>query len=369
MLLTLSTFPRVTTGVFFTFVILNAALQAACGAYLQTSVIAVASLFGPMAVQAMLSGQAAVAVAVSSVQVVSSAIFLLGASPEVISTNAKNGSAEEQAAFIFFTLSTLFLGVTALAHSWLVKMPTYKTLAAPLEQKTPRGIRSIEEHQVFTSSGRNKYSNERAGILRVAKANITYEIAVAYVFVITLVSRSATSIALRLTFQFQAVYPPITASVQPTSSIHPLLFSAIHFLVFNLGDFYGRYVCSVPSLLIWSAKRLLTLSLARTVFIPLFLMCNVQRPSSDLPSSPIINSDFVFMLILFALGLSNGYVSSLCMMSAPSLEHNPRLKGRRDDVDVAATVVSFCLVAGLALGSVGSFAVRAAICDCNPFKE
>lgn len=57
------------------------------------------------------------------------------------------------------------------------------------------------------------------------------------------------------------------------------------------------------------------------------------------------------------------------MMSAPSLEHNPRLRGRREDVDVAATVAGFCLVGGLALGSIASFAVRGVVCACNPFKQ
>jgi len=55
------------------------------------------------------------------------------------------------------------------------------------------------------------------------------------------------------------------------------------------------------------------------------------------------------------------------MMAAPSLEHNPRLKGRAEDVDVAATVASFCLVAGLAAGGIASFAVKSVICGCNPF--
>jgi len=77
----------------------------------------------------------------------------------------------------------------------------------------------------------------------------------------------------------------------------------------------------------------------------------------------------LFILLLFAFGLSNGYLSTLCMMSAPSLEHNPRLKGRKEDVDVAATVASFCLVGGLVIGSIASFAVRAAVCGCNPFTE
>ncbi|RDB20451.1 Equilibrative nucleoside transporter 1 [Hypsizygus marmoreus] len=355
-LLTLSTFFRIAPGLFFTFVLLNGILQAAFGAYLQTSVIAVASLFGPTAVQAMITGQAAVAVAVSGVQVLSSAIFLWSASPEAITANAESGRAEERSARAFFILSTLFLVMSAVAHGRLVRMPTYTTLVAPLEQGKHRlrEVGSVEEHHGLTSTGRETYADEKRRILRVAKANVTLEIAVAYVFVVTL-----------------AVYPPITTSVQPTNpGTHPLLFSAVHFLVFNLGDFSGRYICSIPSLLIWSAKRLLTLSLARTLFVPIFLMCNVQRPISDIPlTPPIISSDLLFMLILFAFGLSNGYLSSLCMMSAGSLQHNPRLRGRKEDVDVAATVASFFLVGGLALGSVGSFAVRAAICGCNPFLE
>ena len=73
------------------------------------------------------------------------------------------------------------------------------------------------------------------------------------------------------------------------------------------------------------------------------------------------------MFILLFFGLSNGYVSSLCMMAAPSVAHNPRLRGRQEDVEIAATVAGFCLVGGLAVGSVLSFAVRGAVCGCNPF--
>lgn len=164
----------------------------------------------------------------------------------------------------------------------------------------------------------------------------------------------------------KSVFPPITASVQTTHpDVHPLLFSAIHFFIFNLGDLLGRFGCSYPRLLIWSANKILTLSISRTLFIPLFLMCNVQR-SAPSSSTPPINSDLLFFFILFAFGWSNGYVSSLCMMAAPSLEHNPRLKGRREDVDVAATIASFCLVSGLAVGSLASFGVRAVVCGCNP---
>jgi equilibrative nucleoside transporter 1/2/3 len=238
----------------------------------------------------------------------------------------------------------------------MVRMPVYERVAAPLEQerkKFSEDARDDERRGLISTGLGNSVAHEKANALRIAKLNMSYEVAVAYVFMVTL-----------------AVYPPITTSIQPTNpTTHPLLFSAVHFLVFNFGDLLGRYICSFQIFLIWSSKRLLTLSLARTLFIPLFLMCNVQRGSSTVTYNPIISSDFLFMGILFAFGWSNGYVSSLCMMAAPSLEHNPRLKGRVEDVDVAATVASFCLVGGLAVGSIASFAVKSVICGCNPFTN
>lgn len=168
----------------------------------------------------------------------------------------------------------------------------------------------------------------------------------------------------------QAVFPPITIAIKSTNpSVHPLVFNAVHFLMFNLGDIVGRTICSFPQLHVWSARRLLTLSLLRTLFIPVFLMCNIQWASIGATSGPIIGSDVLFMLLMVCFGLTNGYVSSMCMMAAPSLAHNPRLEGRVEDVDVAATVAGFCLVGGLAVGSILSFAVRATVCNCNPFTQ
>ncbi|KAJ7638488.1 nucleoside transporter-domain-containing protein [Roridomyces roridus] len=349
-LLTISTLVHTSPGVFFAFVLLDGVSQAALGAYLQTAIIVIASLFGPMAVQSVMSGQAAVAVAVSGVQVLSATASVWGKSRESLAALAQDGEPEERSAFIFFGLSTIFLVVTAVANGWLVRMPAYKLVAGSLEnRKVPA---DPDEIRALVSAGRIESSNEKAQIWRIAKANALYELAASYIFIVTL-----------------AVFPAITTSITPTNpNTHPLLFSAIHFLVFNLGDFGGRSLCSIPRLAIWSDKRLLALSLARTLFIPIFLLCNLQRPSTG-GAPPLINSDFVFMCILFAFGVSNGYVSSLCMMSAPSLEHNPRLQGRRQDVDVAATVASFCLVGGLVLGSFLSFWIRSMVCECNPFTE
>lgn len=76
LLLTLSTFTHLPTPLFVSFILLNGILQAAAGSYLQTAVVAVASLFGPATMQAVMGGQAAVAVAVSTVQVLSAGASL-----------------------------------------------------------------------------------------------------------------------------------------------------------------------------------------------------------------------------------------------------------------------------------------------------
>ncbi|TCD66817.1 hypothetical protein EIP91_000895 [Steccherinum ochraceum] len=351
-LFTVSTFIQGPAGLFFAFVILNGVFQAAAGSYLQTSVISVASLFGPTALQAMMAGQAAVGVAVSAVQVVSAASSVRGEPiPGVVVVES---NPEERSAFAFFALSTAFLVLSAGAHAWLTRLPSYKAVVGQFSQiqhvaRGDAGAMEVDPAQVAPPPQAN--AEKRDQIARVAKSNLIYNLGVAYVFIATL-----------------AVFPPITISIQPTNpSTHPLLFSAVHFLVFNVGDFAGRYAISFPRLHIWSSRRLLVLSLARTLFIPIFLMCNVQRGSSATSSSAIISSDVLYMLILLVFGLSNGYVSSMTLIAAASVEHNPYLKTRVEDVDVTATVASFFLIGGLVVGSFASFGVRAAVCDCNPF--
>lgn len=187
-----------TPETFFKFVLLNAMVQAAMQAHLQCSVVAVASLFGPEAVQAVMSGQAAVAVAVSTVQLLSAAVSLAKEKNKTLALGLSFDSApplegqgwtpEETSAFMFFAFSTVFLGVSLLAHSWLLRMPVYEALVIPLERKGVVGV-GVGERQALLGpedSGEvGETTKER--IWRVAKANWAYEVALAYVFVVTLV--------------------------------------------------------------------------------------------------------------------------------------------------------------------------------------
>ncbi|KAG6812840.1 hypothetical protein H0H92_015938 [Tricholoma furcatifolium] len=262
LLLTFCTFISLTGGAFFVFILVTGAIQTALVSDMLVSVVAVASLFGPQAMQSMMSGQAAIAVIVNGMQVsLSSAIFLWRDVPDNIAANTAE-QAEKDSARIFFVLSTLFLILCAFAHSLLVSEATYKALVIPLLQKDIPGTGSTAEDQllIFWEELRGR---EWDRVLRIAKANITFEL---------------------------------------------------------------------------------------------------LRPSSELPiTTPFINSDMLFMVILFIFGLSNGYLSTVCMMAAPSLEHNPRLKGGQDDVDMAATLANFSIAGGLAISSAASFVVRTGI--------
>jgi len=350
---TVSTFIQGTPWLFFLFVILNGIAQAAAGSYLQAAIIGVASLFGPTAMQSVMAGQAAVGVAVSAVQVISAAGSLRGTpTPQQL----KGSRPEERSALAFFALSTAFLLFSAGAHAYLLRLPSYKSVTGQFShiRHVARGdAAALDNESADLSPPKMDSSEKREQVMRVAKSNLTYNLGVAYVFVVTL-----------------AVFPPITISIAPTNpATNPLLFSVFHFLVFNVGDLTGRYLCSIPRLYIWSPRKLLSLSIARTLFIPIFLLCNVQRGSSTVPMMAFISSDVLYMFILLLFGVSNGYVSSLFMMSVSSVEHNAYLRGRVEDVDVAATVASFFLIGGLVIGSFASFAVRAAVCNCNPFRN
>ena len=64
---------------------------------------------------------------------------------------------------------------------------------------------------------------------------------------------------------------------------------------------------------------------------------------------------------MLVMGYTNGYVSTLALLAVSSLEHNPRLGGRREDVDVAATLGGAFLNVGLASGALSSFGIQTII--------
>lgn len=188
-MLTMSTYVHGPPGLFFAFVLLNGVAQASAGAYLQTAVVAVASLFGHTAMQAVMAGQAAVGVVVSGVQVMSAAASTRSAGAEQMSAHMPS-EPEEESAFIFFALSTLFLVVTIGVHSWLISLPAYKALARQTAPPVPHRSSGddLDEARSFLAPSHAGKSDVKHFMWRLAKTNVEYNLAVAYVFVVSLVS-------------------------------------------------------------------------------------------------------------------------------------------------------------------------------------
>ncbi|WVQ78261.1 hypothetical protein IAT38_000345 [Cryptococcus sp. DSM 104549] len=316
--------------------ILIALLLSLSTAYLQSSVFALASLWGSEQVLGVMSGQGGIAVMVSGVQCFLAASTALGKKVASDPDSGDGAEASRAAGVGLWTLGSAGTVGCLIALGYLVRHPAYQGIVAP---KVAAGAGVVGTGEQGTGA---EGAGTKSVTRKVLGKNWELEIAVAFVFVVTL-----------------SVFPPVTTTIlsthQPTPRLlQPDVFIPLHFLLFNIGDYVGRtYLPAIPSLLFTSPKRILTLSISRALFIPLFFACNVTpRAVGNLP---LINSDVLYFIVMLLFGTTNGYIGSLCMIVASSPALNPRIK--EDERDVAATLASFCLVAGLAGGSLASFAV------------
>ncbi|KAJ1989914.1 hypothetical protein H4R33_001912 [Dimargaris cristalligena] len=155
-----------------------------------------------------------------------------------------------------------------------------------------------------------------------------------------------------------SVFPALTAAVQPLNFAR-IPFVEIHFVLFNIGDWTGRWFSMFPWLRFLNSRVVLFGALSHLVFVPLFLFSNSVFPATVTRLVPVlIRSDIAFFVIVALFGISNGYWGSLAMMTGPQVAL---------DKERAGTVMSFFLVFGMAFGSVLSFGVTALACNCNSF--
>ncbi|KAG8702381.1 hypothetical protein FRC08_003529 [Ceratobasidium sp. 394] len=359
-------------GLLFALVLANGALQAAFGAYLQTSIIALASAFGPEAIAAYMTGGAFVAVGVSLLKLSTAYAVLASVDdkypairPDTALILGLHGGTAARGATTYFCMAAVFISAGIIAYAYLYPRIPRDVLKhdTPGHDSEAESDEPSEVDYLLGRVSRTPIPISTTSIWIVARKNACYNIAVFYIFVVTL-----------------ALFPAITTSIvsvnSPTHSsiFNPLIFSALHFLNFNLADLVGRALTSFKSISPTSNKSLLVYSLARTAFIPLVLLCNVQhKPHFNLIDKiqpghkPYINSDILYMLILFAFGVTNGHASTLVLMAAPSKVLNPRLE--LYESKTAARIAQFCLVGGLVVGSAASFGLRAIQCRCNPFVD
>lgn len=151
------------------------------------------------------------------------------------------------------------------------------------------------------------------------------------------------------------IFPAVTADVKSTvsdgGSWKTYFIPVSCFLLFNVMDWAGR---SLTAICMWPGKDSIWLPVLvglRVIFIPLFMLCNVQ-PRHYLPVPFHHDAWYIVFMIFFSF--SNGYLASLCMCFGPK-------KVQPHEAETAGAIMPFFLSVGLALGAALSFAFRALI--------
>ncbi|KAF2634791.1 nucleoside transporter family [Massarina eburnea CBS 473.64] len=302
---------------YFAFFVLVVFVASLATALCQNGVFAYVSGFGrPEYTQAIMTGQGIAGVLPCITQIAS-----VLSVPEKVDSSKDAPQESSTSAFVYFLTATVISAITLVAFLYLLSRHSSRKHI----KQTP-GEDEIEAESRL--SGR-----KTVPLLTLLRKLSWLAGAVFLNFAITMIYPVFTQ-------QILSVKDSATASklFQPSS------FIPLGFLLWNIGDLFGRLLPGVPALSLASRPRLIFyLSVCRIVFIPMYLLCNLGGKGAA------INSDAFYLLVVQVLfGVSNGYVGSSCMMGFAQWVNV-------DEREAAGGFMSLCLVAGLTVGSFLSF--------------
>jgi solute carrier family 29 (equilibrative nucleoside transporter), member 1/2/3 len=120
--------------------------------------------------------------------------------------------------------------------------------------------------------------------------------------------------------------------------LRPEAFIPLAIVLWNVGDLLGSVVAVHSLFLIENPRLLFGLSISRLVFIPLYLMCNIDGRGS------VAGDWFYLIIVQFLFGLTHGWLSGASMMGVPVWIDE-------QDREEAGAFMGMTLVAGLVAGS------------------
>lgn len=352
-MLTISTFSLldVSPKVYFAFILLMVALAAMAAGLMQNGAFSFAASFGrPEYTQAIMAGQGVAGILPPLTQMLSFLAFSDSPStgaPEPGRAGRSNlDSAPDEggtAAFIYFLTAVLMSVITLAAF-------------IPLVRRHSRLLKNRAVLGEDASSGPHQNANNTSGDSDGTPNR--------YVPITTLVRKLGwLAGAVSMCFIVTMFFPVFTAKILSVhdddndddsssgSGTAPLFragaFIPLAFFFWNLGDLAGRVSTVVPALSFGLRRHpavLFCLALARWAFLPLYLLCNLHGDGAAVPSDL-----FYLLVVQFPFGLTNGWLGSTAMMAAAEWVAD-------DERAAAGAFMSMCLVGGLAVGSVLSFA-------------
>jgi len=306
-------------------------------AIFQGGLLGLAGKFPPQYMGIVFGGQAFGGIFASVTNVI---VILLGVSPA-------------NAAFFCFLVAVIFLGTALFCFLVATRSEFYQYYLA--EKKVTTEVTNVEDDDTDDIKGKFLQNNEvdvkmptqRVLPWMVFRTISVYGISVFLIFTVTL-----------------ACFPAITVLVKSSSlpaghfndEDYPwgvkFFIPVCCFVLFNVGDWLGRFSAEMiqwPKPGRFGMFLVLALSLLRLAFIPLFLFCNVvvERKFTFL----VFENEAFYIVFMALFALSNGYLSCICMMSAPQL-----CKG--SEAQTASSMMVALLGLGLGTGSLMSYPIK-----------
>jgi equilibrative nucleoside transporter 1/2/3 len=315
------------TDGFFAVTLLSVFLMNSASSVFQSSTFGFAGVLPHSYTSAVMSGQAVAGVFAALASILS----------QVISSSAHGGQspgAITDSAFGYFGVACLVILLCLGSVFFLSRLPFVEHYL----EKTSVQVQKQKQQKAEEASLHTKVIVHPSylGILRKV---LWYAVSVYLVFTVTI-------------SLFPAIISQVVSSApDPGSSgwTSTYFSSLVCFLMFNVSDLTGRFITH------WtqvgrSHRTLLLLTALRCLFIPAVLFCNVQvKGGRELPTySHHPEYDIIPITLITLFGLSNGYLGSVAMVTAPQLV-------RADEKETASTIMAFFLSGGLFSGGVLSF--------------
>jgi equilibrative nucleoside transporter 1/2/3 len=321
-----TTFRGVSSPTYLAFTLVMVFSTSCATGLCQNGAFAFASSFGrPEYIQAIMTGQAVAGVLPSVAQILSVLVIPAPSSSATIAEKEVASKKENNtSAFVYFLTATVISLITLLAV-----LPLIRKHNRILESRMMESITSIQEAE----------QAKRKSVSMWALYKKLHWLA-AGVFVCFAVT------------MFFPVFTQKIISVIPEDKaprlFRPSAFIPLGFLVWNLGDLCGRLTTLLPVGRVGRIRPsfLFIFAILRAGFIPLYFLCNISGKGA------VINNDaFYLFIVQYCFGLSNGWLSSLCMMGAGQyVDESER--------EAAGGFMAINLVAGLTTGSLLSFAAN-----------
>lgn len=325
-LLALSTvlLPDVSAPLYLAFLLTTVFATATATGLLQNGAFAFAASFGhPSYTQAIMTGQAIAGVLPSIAQIVS-VLAMPSSSPHQSPTSA----------LLYFLTATLIALLTLLSFIPLVRR--HARLLTSRLVSTPDLTASLASLSLPDPSAPTRKTLSLPALYAKLPA---YSTAIALCFAVTMCYPVFAA-------RILSVHDPATAPPY----LQPAAFVPLAFLVWNTGDLLGRLSALLPACATLSHRplALAAVALARTGFVPLYMLCNVRGVDGE---GAVVASDVFYLgVVQLGFGVSNGWLAACAMMGAAEMVE----EGEREAV---GGFMGFNLVLGLAVGSLASFAV------------